>query len=123
MIVGSNSVPRVAIVDPMMALTLPPTQTAYSRMDALSHLIVGLVSNQVFPMTDALALEGVGLVSSSLRTAYHNGQDLHARWSMPPAAMIAGFLESVPGFGGSWLGHCVAELIGPKYHIPRSLKP
>lgn len=117
---GDNLFADVALVDPAMTLTLPPMLTAGCGMDALSHLMEGLLSRQVFPPSDALAMEGVRLVSRSLRKAYFNGEDLQARWDMSLAAMLGGWVMCYPWFGG-FLGHCVAEIVGPKYKIPHGI--
>jgi alcohol dehydrogenase class IV len=54
-----NLVPRVAICDPEMTISLPPRLTAGTGLDALSHCIEGLLSKAVNPVIDAIALEGV----------------------------------------------------------------
>jgi len=61
--------PRVAIVDPELTLTLPPAVTASTGLDALTQLIEPYVSSRATPMTDALCLEGIRRVARSLRIA------------------------------------------------------
>jgi alcohol dehydrogenase class IV len=61
--------PRVAIIDPELTLTLPPAVTASTGLDALTQVIEPYVSNRATPMTDALCLEGIRRVARSLRFA------------------------------------------------------
>jgi len=49
--------PRVAIVDPLLTMSCPPSVTASSGMDALTQCLEALVSIRATPMTDALASE------------------------------------------------------------------
>jgi alcohol dehydrogenase class IV len=59
-------IPRVAIVDPDLLATAPRRVVAAAGMDALTHLIEGYLSKGAQPMTDALALRGIGLLWQSL---------------------------------------------------------
>ncbi len=110
----------VAIVDPEMTLTLPPRQTAGCGLDALSQLIEGYLSYEVFPVSDMFALKGIELVFRSLRRAYYDGSDIAARSDMALAATLGGYIFSFPWFA-AYLGHAVAEYVGPKYSIPHGI--
>ena len=112
----------VAIVDPALALTMPPRLTAGTGMDALSHAMEALLSLKANPISDALAFEAVRLAFENLRAAYHHGADLEARWNMSMAATLGGWVIGFPWIGGpANLGHCIAEAIGSKYRIPHGV--
>lgn len=112
----------VAIVDPTMTLTCPPAQTAGSGMDALSHVVEALMSRLAMPLSDALALQAVALISSNLRRAYHRGEDLEARWAVSLAAAFGGMTIAFPWVNGpAIMGHMTAEALGPRYGIPHGL--
>ncbi len=66
--------PRVAIVDPELTLTLPAGITASTGLDALTQLIEPYVSSRATPLTDALCLEGIRRVARSLRIAASSGR-------------------------------------------------
>jgi alcohol dehydrogenase class IV len=83
-------VPRVAICDPNLTLTLPPRLTASTGMDALSHCVEGFLSKSVNPPLDAIALDGIRRVFSYLERAVSDGSDLDARWQMMMAALEGG---------------------------------
>jgi alcohol dehydrogenase class IV len=61
--------PRLAIVDPELTLTLPPAVTASTGLDALTQVIEPYVSSRATPLTDALCLEGIRRVARALRIA------------------------------------------------------
>ena len=64
----------LAIVDPELTYSLPPTVTATSGLDALTQLIEPFLSNGANPMTDAICREGIGAIARSLRRAYEDGR-------------------------------------------------
>jgi len=111
-------IPDVAVVDPMLTLTMPPNLTAGSGMDALSHAIESMISIEATPLTDAIALEAVKLIFDHLRTAYHKGTDLEARCHMSLAANMAGF----PLCNAKMvLGHSISQTFGPPYGVPHGV--
>lgn len=98
--------PKIALIDPALTLSLPCEMTASSGMDALTQLIEPYVSNAANPLTDAVCREGLRLVSRSLRTAYNFPEDLNAREDMALASLFGGIalanarLGAVHGFAG-----------------------
>ena len=98
--------PRLAVVDPELTLSLPPEVTAYTGMDALTQLIEPFVSNAANPFTDGVCREGLARAARSLAIAYRDGSDLAAREDMAIAALFSGFalanarLGAVHGFAG-----------------------
>jgi alcohol dehydrogenase class IV len=83
-------VPRVAICDPNLTLSLPPDLTAGTGMDALSHCVEGFLAKSVNPPVDAIALDGVRRVFAYLERTVANGNDREARWQMMMAALEGG---------------------------------
>jgi alcohol dehydrogenase len=104
----------VAIVDPTLALSLPPRLTAATGLDALSHAIESALSKIATPLTHALALESIRLISANLRTAVSNGSDLDARTNMAWATLIEGFSE---GNAADVEGHAIAHVLGGYYPV------
>jgi len=98
--------PDIAVVDPELAVFMPPGITASSGMDALTHLFETFVSNQSNPFIDALCREGMQRISSSLKKAFKDGNDIEAREDMAFASMLGGMalenvkLGAVHGFAG-----------------------
>ncbi len=111
-------IPDVAVVDPMLTVTMPPSLTAGSGMDALSHAIESMISIEATPLTDAIALKAVKLIFNHLRTAYYEGADLGARCYMSLAANMAGFSLCN---GKMVLGHSISQTFGPPYKVPHGI--
>ena len=108
-----------AVIDPSLTVGLPPRVTAGSGMDAMSHTAEAVLSLPANPFSDAIALKAVELVSQNLRTAYHQGNNIAARWNMALAAFIGGMVISYPWVSGpAVLGHIASEGISTKYGIP-----
>jgi alcohol dehydrogenase class IV len=110
--------PRMALVDPGLTLTLPPLQTAATGLDALAHAVEGYISILENPITDALALYSLELISNNLRRAVYSGADMEARINMSLAALLAGL---VIGTCYATSGHAVGQAIGGRFHILHGL--
>ncbi|MFD8483985.1 bifunctional acetaldehyde-CoA/alcohol dehydrogenase [Kitasatospora sp. NPDC059673] len=107
--------PTVAIVDPVLTRDLPPTVTADSGFDALTHCIEAYVSVYANDFTDGLALQGIRLIFENLAAAVHDGpNDQVARERMHNAGTIAGM-----AFGSAFLGavHAMAHTLGATFHV------
>src|ERR1700709_883931 len=57
---GEQLLARVALVDPQLGVEVPPAVTASSGMDALCQCIEAYTSTGAGPITDALAVQGIG---------------------------------------------------------------
>lgn len=99
-------IPRVALIDPQLATSLPPEVTASAGMDALTQVIEAFVSSKAIPMTDAVTREGIMRGARSLQRAYTQPDDIAAREDMALTALFSGMalanaaLGAVHGFAG-----------------------
>jgi alcohol dehydrogenase class IV len=114
-IASSFGIADVAILDPLLTLSLPPHVTADSGMDALVHAIESYVSATTTPFAEILAIEAIRLIAHNLPLAYSKGSNVIARYNMLLAASIAGL-----SFASSRLGivHGLAYVIDTEYHLP-----
>ena len=98
--------PRIAVVDPELTLSMPPPLTAFTGLDALTQLMEAFVSNKANPLTDGICREGMGKIAGSLRKAFEDGKDQTARENMAMASLFGGLalanagLGAVHGFAG-----------------------
>jgi len=111
-----NITPDVAIVDPKLAETMPPTLTAHTGMDALTHAVEAYVSTLHSPFTDPLALKAIEMVFDYLLDSYQ--EDTAAREQMHYGQCMAGM-----AFSNALLGivHSMAHKTGAAFstgHIP-----
>ena len=91
--VGMNSrhlVPRLAVLDPELTVSLPRRLTAATGIDALGHCIEGYLSNRDQPLGKSIALDGIRRVIRNLQPAVDDGTDLAARGEMLLAAFAGG---------------------------------
>jgi alcohol dehydrogenase class IV len=113
-----NFVPDIALVDPELTLNCPKEITASSGMDCFTQLAEAYLSDKSNEYTDALALEGLKAIKTSLTRAYNNGHDLEARTGMSFAALTSGICLANAGLG---VVHGFASSIGGMYNIPHGL--
>jgi alcohol dehydrogenase class IV len=83
-------VPRVAIVDPLLTLSVPPAVTAATGIDALSHAIESYTNTVSEIPTDLVSLEAVRLIGKSLPMAVANGKNVKVREDMCMACVLIG---------------------------------
>lgn len=107
--------PRLAVVDPQLTLSLPPAITASTGLDALTQLIEPYVSHQSNPLSDSLCRDGILRVARSLRRAYQHGLDLAAREDMALASLFGGLALANAALG---LVHGFAAVIGGRFAAP-----
>jgi alcohol dehydrogenase len=114
-VASTYAIPEVAILDPMLTLSMPPALTANTGMDALVHAIESYVSATTTPFSEILAIEAIQLIVHNLPLAYSKGNNVIARYNMLLAANLAGL-----AFASSRLGavHGLAYVIDIDYHIP-----
>lgn len=123
-------IPHTAICDPELTYTCPPSLTAISGADALTHAIeafttvrreptANIVHEHVFlgknAMSDHYALLAISHIAASLRAAYDNGADTVARERLMLGATAAGLAF---GTAGTAAAHAVQYPVGALTHTP-----
>lgn len=105
-----SMLPRLALVDPELTLSVPPDVTAATGLDALTQCIEPFLSCFAHPLTDAVAREGMTSGAQSLRAAVEDGANLPAREGMAICSLFGGLslanakLGAVHGFAGPFGG-------------------
>lgn len=108
---------RLALVDPDLVETLPPSIVAATGMDALTHAIEGYTGKLSEPITDACGIYAIEMIGKNIRNAVYNS-DPEARGKLLLGSLIAGIC-----FGNSDIAgvHCMGEAMGGLYDLPHGI--
>ena len=117
-IVSPTLFPEVAIVDPKLTIGLPPSVTAFTGMDALTHAIESYYSINATDLSDLLAFRAMELLSKNIRMAYAHGENLVARSNMMEGSLFAGIAFANAGVGAV---HVFAYPLGGEFHLAHGL--
>lgn len=111
-------IPAYAVLDPKVTVSLPPSLTATTGMDALTHAVEAYIGGSTTKSTRKNALRATKLIFENIYKAYDNGTDIEARKNMLKASFYAGcaFTKSYVGYV-----HAVAHSLGGRYNIPHGL--
>ena len=117
-IVSPYILPRIAVIDPLLTVTLPPRVTAFSGMDALTHAIEAYTSVNANDWTDLYATHAIVYISRSLRTATYKGENLEARYEMAMGSLYAGIALANAGVTAV---HALAYPLGGEFNVPHGI--
>ena len=113
-LVDYSLVPDIAIVDPLLTISMPPAITADTGIDALTHALEATVSIFSSPYSQAFSAQAAALIFEALPRAYDDGGDLEARTMMANAATLAGL-----AFSNAFVGvnHALAHAVGARFGL------
>lgn len=111
-------IPRYAVLDPTLTISLPPMLTATTGLDALTHAVEAFIGNSNTKETQKNAINATKLIFKYLPTAVENGNNLQARENMQEASFMAGV-----AFTRAYVGniHSIAHTLGGQYGVPHGL--
>ncbi len=112
---SSFLLPDVAILDPLVTVSMPPSVIADTGFDALAHAVESYVSVNATPYTRLMAYEAMRLIATNLPVAYGKGNDLRSRYNMLLASNLAGMAFTSGGLGAC---HGLAYPLGTEFHMP-----
>lgn len=110
--------PDIAICDPRVTITMPPSITAETGMDALTHALEALVSKRANYISNILATAAAKDIIHFLPKAYRNGSNYEYRETMLNASMTAGLAFTNVSLG---IVHSMAHTLGSFFGIPHGL--
>lgn len=111
-------IPDEALLDPMLVISSPPSVTAYSGLDVLTHALESVVAKGKTEYTLSIAERAITIVFEDLATCVNNGTEIHARTKMHYASCMAGLAFDAAGLG---ICHAIAHQVGAHFHVPHGL--
>jgi alcohol dehydrogenase len=114
----ASTMPATAILDPELTVGLPPSATAATGMDALTHAVESYLSVRANPWSAGLALQVIGMVGEFLPRAVADGTDREARGQMLLAAHMAGVAMATTGLGAC---HAIGHALGGRFDVPHGV--
>ena len=114
-------IPSVAVLDPVLTVSLPAEVTASTGFDALTHAIEAYCAVGNHPMADSIARQAIELVTRYLDTAVHEPDNLQARGNMLQASMM-GAVAFQKGLGACHaLAHPLSSELGMHHGLANAL--
>jgi alcohol dehydrogenase class IV len=115
---GDALMPDLAIIDPQFTITAPPSITAATGLDALTHAIEAYTSRKAQPLTDVFAVSAVKRIFKNLPIAFNEGSNVAAREEMSLAALEAGVAFNNASVT---IVHGMSRPIGALFHVPHGI--
>lgn len=111
-------IPHYAVLDPVLTVKLPPSITATTGIDALTHAVEAYIGQRNTTQTILQARTAVELIFENLYEAYQNGENLVAREKMQKASFLAG-----AAFTRAYVCnvYAIAHTLGGFYSVPHGL--
>lgn len=105
----------LAIVDPELTCTVPPSVTANTGLDAFTHAAEAITAIGRNPRSELLAKAAIEKITKYLPIAVKDGNNMEARYELSLAANWAGIAFADTD---CHLGHCLADGISVTFHTP-----
>ena len=111
---SQNMTAEVAVLDPELTASAPPSVTAACGFDALTHAVEGFVSRLASPMTDPYTIDAVRRLARWLPIAFAEPENITARGQCLIASTLAACAFNSTQLG---LAHAIATPLGALHHV------
>ena len=105
---------KVAFLDSGSLSSCPRSVIALSGIDALSHAFESFIALKANPITEALSLQSIRLISRNLRLVHGNSDNAAAALDLLIGSTMAGLAFTTTGCGNA---HCIGRHVGPKFNV------
>ena len=111
-------IPKYAVLDSSLLVSLPSKMTAYTGMDALTHAIEAYINCFNNRKTNEYALRAIKTIFQYLVPSFEDGLNKHYRLELLEASYNAGVAIS-----NNYVGyvHAIAHGIGGMYHLQHGM--
>lgn len=119
-LVDTNLIPALAVLDPLLLVGLPPAVTAATAVDGLTHAVEALVSRLGNPIGTALARQAIALIAADngLAQTLRDPTDVDARGRSLVGAHLAGQAVNTSMLGAC---HALAHVVGARFGVPHGV--
>ena len=109
--------PRAVIYDPALTLSLPPTLSGVSGINAIAHCVEALYAQNANPVISLMAEDGIRALAQSLPRVVAAPHDLAARTEAQYGAWLAG---AALGAVGMSIHHKLCHTLGGTLNLPHA---
>ncbi len=117
-IISPFLVPDIVYVDPVLTISVPPSVTAATGLDALTHCLEAYTNKFAQPFIDLYAYEGMRLIASHIVTAVKDGSNKEAREKVAMGSLLGGFCLGPVNTAGV---HALSYPLGTMFHLAHGL--
>lgn len=117
-VTGDKVFPDIAILDPLLTVSLPEFETLYTGLDAISHALESLWNVNRTPISEAYAVQSLNLALSALPQLKVNPKDIEARANMQQASLLAGLAISQTRTA---IAHSISYPLTSHYDVPHGI--
>lgn len=117
-IISPFLVPDIVYVDPLLTMSVPPSITAATGIDALTHCLEAYTNLFAHPLIDVYAIEGMRLIAAHIVQAVQNGRDEEARSQVAMGSLLGGFCLGPVNTAGV---HALSYPLGSTFHLTHGL--
>lgn len=111
-------IPKYALIDSKILMTIPPSVAAACGIDAMVHAIEAYLSRNANPFSDAMAEKALELIGSNLRNYYACRENENSAFAMAVASNFAGI-----AFAWARLGnvHAMSHPVSAYFNVPHGV--
>lgn len=117
-IISPFLVPDIVYVDPLLTISVPPSITAATGLDALTHCLEAYTNKFAQPFIDVYAYEGMRLIAANIVTAVKEGSNKEAREKVAMGSLLGGFCLGPVNTAGV---HALSYPLGSMFHLSHGL--
>ena len=110
--------PKIALLDPELTLTLPPKETLFTALDAISHALESLWNKNRTIVSEAYAARALSAAVWALPRILEHPDDLDARTTMQQSSLLAGLAISQTRTA---IAHSISYPLTSRYNVPHGL--
>lgn len=114
-LVNNHMIPDLAILDPLLTVSVPKHITADTGIDVFTHCMEALASTSATDFTDACSEKAMKIIWNDLVATFNHGEDVALREKIHNASCLAGIAFSEASLG---ICHSLAHALGGRFHIP-----